>query len=37
MEALIRIAEVRTKVRRDGQVQDIDAVDLVPGDAKFPV
>lgn len=32
MEALLRIAEVRTRVRRDGRVQEIDARDIVPGD-----
>jgi len=32
MEALLRIAEVRTRVRRDGRVQIIDARDVVPGD-----
>lgn len=32
MEALFRIAEVRTRVRRDGRVQMIDARDVVPGD-----
>ena len=32
MEALRRIARVRTRVRRDGQVQHADALDLVPGD-----
>ncbi|WP_308861023.1 cation-translocating P-type ATPase [Oceanibium sediminis] len=32
MEALIRIAEVRTRVRRAGQVHQIDAHELVPGD-----
>ncbi|POF28929.1 cation-translocating P-type ATPase [Roseibium marinum] len=32
MEALMRITEVRTRVRRDGQVREIDAHELVPGD-----
>ena len=32
MEALFRIAEVRTRVRRDGRVQIIDAREVVPGD-----
>ncbi|MDE4132272.1 cation-transporting P-type ATPase [Phaeobacter sp. QD34_3] len=32
MEALLRIAEVQTLVRRDGHVQRIDARALVPGD-----
>ncbi|WP_433989807.1 Calcium-transporting ATPase (plasmid) [Pseudoseohaeicola sp. NH-UV-7] len=32
MEALMRIAEVRTRVRRDGKVRMIDAHGLVPGD-----
>lgn len=32
IEALMRIAEVRTRVRRGGQVRMIDARDLVPGD-----
>ena len=32
MEALMRIAEVRTRVRRDGEVRMIDAHELVPGD-----
>ncbi|MDE4305020.1 cation-transporting P-type ATPase [Phaeobacter gallaeciensis] len=32
MEALLRIAEVRTLVRRDGRVRRIDARALVPGD-----
>ena len=32
MEALFRIAEVRTRVRRNGRVQEVNAVDLVPGD-----
>jgi Ca2+-transporting ATPase len=32
MEALLRIAEVQTLVRRSGRVQRIDARDLVPGD-----
>ncbi|KZM48934.1 ATPase [Labrenzia sp. OB1] len=32
MEALMRITEVRTRVRRDGRVRDIDAHELVPGD-----
>ncbi|TMM54205.1 cation-translocating P-type ATPase [Sulfitobacter sabulilitoris] len=32
MEALRRIAQVRTRVRRGGQVHEIDAQDLVPGD-----
>ena len=32
MEALLRIAEVRTTVRRAGEVRRIDAHDLVPGD-----
>ena len=32
MEALRRIARVRTRVRRHGQVQHVDALDLVPGD-----
>ncbi|MCB1333245.1 MAG: cation-transporting P-type ATPase [Roseivivax sp.] len=32
MEALLHIAEVRTRVRRDGRVRLIDARDVVPGD-----
>ena len=32
MEALMRIAEVRTRVRRDGNVRMVDAHELVPGD-----
>ncbi|PVB63294.1 cation-transporting P-type ATPase [Labrenzia sp. 011] len=32
MEALMRITEVRTRVRRNGQVQEINAHELVPGD-----
>ena len=32
MEALMRIAEVRTRVRRGGEVSMIDAHELVPGD-----
>nr|WP_299869739.1 cation-transporting P-type ATPase [uncultured Hoeflea sp.] len=32
MEALLRIAEVRTRVRRDGIVRMVDAQDLVPGE-----
>ncbi|MEP1189063.1 MAG: HAD-IC family P-type ATPase, partial [Roseibium sp.] len=32
MEALMRITHVRTRVRRDGQVREIDAHELVPGD-----
>ncbi|MDU8913379.1 cation-translocating P-type ATPase [Aestuariicoccus sp. MJ-SS9] len=32
MEALMRLAEVRTRVRRDGAVRVIDAQGLVPGD-----
>lgn len=32
MEALMRIAEVKTRVRRGGQERMIDAHDLVPGD-----
>ncbi|WP_417526136.1 cation-translocating P-type ATPase [Marinovum sp.] len=32
MEALQKMADVRTRVRRDGQEQTIDARDLVPGD-----
>jgi len=32
MEALMRIAQVRTRVRRDGEVRMIDAHELVPGD-----
>jgi len=32
MEALMRIAEVRTRVRRDGETRMIDAHELVPGD-----
>ncbi|MBN2907399.1 MAG: cation-transporting P-type ATPase [Rhodobacteraceae bacterium] len=32
MEALLRIAEVGTRVRRDGRVQIVDARDVVPGD-----
>ncbi|MFC3144507.1 cation-translocating P-type ATPase [Psychromarinibacter halotolerans] len=32
MEALFRIDKVRTRVRRDGKVQAIDAGDVVPGD-----
>jgi len=32
MEALLRITEVRTRVRRDGQVREVDAHELVPGD-----
>jgi len=32
MEALFRIAEVRTRVRRGGRVQMIDAREMVPGD-----
>jgi P-type Ca2+ transporter type 2C len=32
MEALLRIAEIRTRVRRGGVEQHIDARDLVPGD-----
>jgi Ca2+-transporting ATPase len=32
MESLLRIAEVRTRVRRAGKVQEVDARDLVPSD-----
>jgi Ca2+-transporting ATPase len=32
MEALLSIAEVRTRVRRDGAELEVDARDLVPGD-----
>jgi Ca2+-transporting ATPase len=32
MEALRRLGHVRTKVRREGRLQVIDAADLVPGD-----
>ncbi|KEO50760.1 cation-translocating P-type ATPase [Thioclava pacifica] len=32
MEALFSIAEVRTRVRRDGMLIEVDARDLVPGD-----
>ena len=32
MEALRRIAQVQTRVRRDGRVRNVDALDLVPGD-----
>jgi Ca2+-transporting ATPase len=32
MEALLSIAEVRTRVRRDGTESEVDARDLVPGD-----
>lgn len=32
MEALLRIAEVQTLVRREGKIQRVDARDLVPGD-----
>jgi len=32
MEALLRIADVRTRVRRDGRVRIVDARALVPGD-----
>jgi len=32
MEALLRVAEVRTRVRRDGDERQVDAHDLVPGD-----
>ncbi|PRX10044.1 UNVERIFIED_ORG: Ca2+-transporting ATPase [Martelella mediterranea] len=32
MEALFKIAEVRTRVRRDGLIRMVDARDLVPGD-----
>ncbi|AHM04539.1 Cation-transporting ATPase, E1-E2 family [Roseibacterium elongatum DSM 19469] len=32
MEALMRIAQVRTRVRRDGSERMLDAQDLVPGD-----
>jgi Ca2+-transporting ATPase len=32
MEALMRIAQIRTRVRRDGQPRMIDAHQLVPGD-----
>ncbi len=32
MEALQRITEVRTRVRRDGRAVEVDAHDLVPGD-----
>ena len=32
MEALMRIAEVQTRVRRGGEVRKIDAHELVPGD-----
>jgi len=32
MEALLRIADVRTRVRRAGIVRPVDAFDLVPGD-----
>ena len=32
MEALMRIAEVRTRVRRDGETRMVDAHELVPGD-----
>lgn len=32
MEALLRIADVRTRVRRSGIVRSVDAHDLVPGD-----
>ncbi|SMX36477.1 cation-translocating P-type ATPase [Maliponia aquimaris] len=33
MEALLHLAEVHTRVRRDGRVAMIDARDLVPGDS----
>jgi Ca2+-transporting ATPase len=32
MEALFRIAEIRSRVRRGGRVQGVDAYELVPGD-----
>ncbi|WP_343079688.1 cation-transporting P-type ATPase [Ostreiculturibacter nitratireducens] len=32
MEALLRVAEVRTRVRRGGEVREVNARDLVPGD-----
>ncbi|MAQ36605.1 MAG: ATPase [Thioclava sp.] len=32
MEALFSVAEVRTRVRRDGMLIEVDARDLVPGD-----
>ena len=32
MEALMRIAQIRTRVRRDGQARMVDAHQLVPGD-----
>ncbi len=32
MEALFRISQVRTRVRRSGRIQEIDARELVPGD-----
>lgn len=32
MESLLSIAEVRTRVRRDGKVREVDARELVPGD-----
>lgn len=35
IEALMRIAEVRTRVRRDGEVRMIDAHELVPGDVMI--
>ncbi|NRG16930.1 cation-transporting P-type ATPase [Rhizobiales bacterium] len=32
MEALMRLTEVRTRVRRDGKLREVDAHELVPGD-----
>ncbi|MDZ7691096.1 MAG: hypothetical protein U5K69_08160 [Balneolaceae bacterium] len=32
MEALFKMGIVNTRVRRNGQVQQVDAADLVPGD-----
>lgn len=32
MEALMRLTEVRTRVRRNGKLREVDAHDLVPGD-----
>ncbi|MFH5885235.1 cation-translocating P-type ATPase [Halalkalibaculum sp. DA3122] len=32
MEALFKLGKMRTRVRREGRVEEIDATDLVPGD-----
>ena len=32
MEALLKMGKVKTRVRRDGEIKEVDAVELVPGD-----